>query len=87
MLSAGHAKPVTLLERGAVSTQLALKTGTAPTQERGVGGLGKKEHFKILGLSHEGQVGWGVGDVEVQGWVIGALEVASLDGKDRNEGE
>lgn len=29
----------------------------------------------------------GSGDVEVQGWVIGALEVASLDGKARNEGE
>lgn len=29
----------------------------------------------------------GVGDVEVQGWIIGALEVASLDEKDRNEGE
>lgn len=87
MLSAGHAKPVTLLERGAFSTQLAVTTGTEAKQERGFGGLGKKENFKILGLSHEGQVGWGVGDVEVQGWAIGALEVASLDGKDGNEGE
>lgn len=61
MLSAGHAKPVTLLERGAFSTQLAVTTGTEAKQERGFGGLGKKEHFKILGLSHEGQVGWGSG--------------------------
>lgn len=68
MLSAGHAKPVTMLERGGpFSTQLAVTTGTEAKQERDFGGLEKKEHFKILGLSHKGPVGWGNGEGESTG--------------------
>lgn len=47
MLSAWHAKPVTLLERGRpFSTQLAVTTGTEAKQERSFGGLGKEERLQ-----------------------------------------